>query len=169
MNLKRMISPLDFCKIKAGGPSFYVVTALFLILSGCAVTRSQVRKVALPEDMPAREAFINPLPGARVISNFGPRDGQFHQGIDLKKSDHGGDPVLAAREGVVEAAKKNFGYGRMVAIRHRDGSSTRYVCPVSGFTNYTNSFMDSPATAGRLLRSERMTKPFYFNSNFLLC
>ena len=98
----------------------------FLCLSGCAVTRSQVRKVALPEDMPARVAFVSPLPGARIISNFGPRDNQFHQGIDLKKSEHGGDPVLAARDGVIEVAKRYFGYGRMVVIRHKDGSSTRY-------------------------------------------
>lgn len=106
-----------------------VVLVLFLCLGGCGtVPRRQVRDVPMPlaEDMPARREFVSPLPGARVISNFGKRRHEFHQGIDLVKSRAGGDPVYAARAGVVEAAQRCIGYGRMVLIYHKDGCRTRY-------------------------------------------
>ena len=101
-----------------------------LCLGGCAVVHhQQVRIVPSPEDMPARGEFVSPLPGARVLSDFGPRGArkhEFHEGIDLVKSKRGGDMVYAARTGVVEMAEWHTGYGRMVLLRHADGCSTRY-------------------------------------------
>jgi murein DD-endopeptidase MepM/ murein hydrolase activator NlpD len=101
---------------------------LLLCLSGCAVPIRRSREAPLPPvaDMPAPGTFVPPLPGARVISSFGMRHHEFHQGIDLKKSEAGGEPVLAARAGIVEAAERYFGYGRMVLIGHEDGCRTRY-------------------------------------------
>ncbi|MCX5782427.1 MAG: M23 family metallopeptidase [Elusimicrobia bacterium] len=98
----------------------------FLLFGACAGPQRFVRKAPAPEDMPKHGVFVNPLPGSHVISNFGPRGREFHEGIDLKKSKKGGDFVIAARAGMVKFAKKQSGYGRMVLIRHKDGCYTRY-------------------------------------------
>lgn len=62
----------------------------------------------------------------RVLSGFGWRSGRLHTGIDLRSAPRGGDPVFAARGGVVAAIGTRGGYGRMVLMKHDDGSFTRY-------------------------------------------
>lgn len=71
-------------------------------------------------------SFRSPLPGARVLSSFGKRGRRFHEGIDLKLSRGGGEPVLAAAAGRVVEAGLGRGYGRMVLIKHPNGWYTRY-------------------------------------------
>ena len=70
-----------------------------------------------------------PAPG-RYSSGFGPRvdpmgDGHgFHSGLDIAAPT--GTPVVAAAAGEVTHAGPAGTYGNMIAVRHADGSETRY-------------------------------------------
>ena len=65
-----------------------------------------------------------PLPGAKVISSYGRRDGRQHTGTDLKtKAD---DNILAAFDGEVVFSAKYAGYGNLIRIKHPCGLETYY-------------------------------------------
>jgi len=68
--------------------------------------------------------FTFPLPGARVLSKFGRRNGRMHTGIDLKVNRR--DTVLAAFDGIVRMAGWSRGYGNVIVIRHYNGLETVY-------------------------------------------
>jgi murein DD-endopeptidase MepM/ murein hydrolase activator NlpD len=85
--------------------------------------------VADPTPVPA------PAPGAcggeiaspvngTVTSEFGPRGGRNHDGIDIAAPT--GTPVRAAECGVVSAAGVQGGYGNMVCVRHSSQFETCY-------------------------------------------
>ncbi len=61
---------------------------------------------------------------APVSSDFGPRWGRNHNGIDLAANQ--GDPIYAARSGHVDLAGEVKGYGNTVILRHPDGTRTLY-------------------------------------------
>ncbi len=71
-----------------------------------------------------------PVDGAHVTSGFGMRlhpilgFTRMHQGVDFGAAV--GSPVLAAADGVVEAAQWSGGYGRWLKIRHASGVETGY-------------------------------------------
>ncbi len=76
--------------------------------------------------------FIKPIVG-RVTSNFGPRKGGFHYGIDYGAKR--GTPVVAAASGkvikivnyCVEGKTRCGGrYGNYIVIKHPNGTNTRY-------------------------------------------
>lgn len=77
-----------------------------------------------------RQFLRTPLDGARVTSGFGQRRHpvlgftRMHQGVDFAAPT--GTPVLAASDGVVERIGFAGGYGRLIVLRHPDGSETRY-------------------------------------------
>jgi murein DD-endopeptidase MepM/ murein hydrolase activator NlpD len=77
----------------------------------------------------AAGGLAQPTPG-RVSSGFGPRpdpmgDGHgFHSGLDIAAAT--GTPVVAAAAGQVVAAGPAGSYGNLIAIRHPDGTETRY-------------------------------------------
>jgi murein DD-endopeptidase MepM/ murein hydrolase activator NlpD len=64
-----------------------------------------------------------PVPGA-VVSPFGYRGREFHDGIDLGAD--AGVPVVAAESGCVVRAGWYGGYGKCVDIYHDSGVTTRY-------------------------------------------
>ncbi|MGL5681483.1 MAG: M23 family metallopeptidase [Marinifilaceae bacterium] len=72
----------------------------------------------------AESDYHFPLPGARVISNYGTRRGRQHTGIDIKT--HANDTVRATFSGVVRMAQRNGAYGNVVVIRHYNGLETVY-------------------------------------------
>ncbi len=68
-------------------------------------------------------SFIWPTNGF-LISNYGPRDGRMHTGIDIKVAK--GSEVVAAEDGEVVFAGRFSAYGIAVDIKHKDGYMTRY-------------------------------------------
>ena len=65
-----------------------------------------------------------PLPGGKVISNYGRRDGRMHSGTDIKTKAN--DNILAAFAGEVVFSGRMSGYGNIVRIRHANGLETYY-------------------------------------------
>ena len=65
-----------------------------------------------------------PLPGAKVISPYGKREGRMHSGADLKTKDK--DSIYAAFEGEVVFSDKYYGYGNYIRIKHPNGLETCY-------------------------------------------
>jgi murein DD-endopeptidase MepM/ murein hydrolase activator NlpD len=67
--------------------------------------------------------FVWPVRGA-VTSPFGPRWGSFHPGLDIDGET--GDPIRAARDGVVTGISCGNGYGICSIIDHGNGLTTLY-------------------------------------------
>ena len=66
-----------------------------------------------------------PVEGGHVLSAFGaPRGGRSHTGVDI--GGKAGQPVLAAREGVVVFTGTLRGYGNTVILDHGDGFRSLY-------------------------------------------
>lgn len=70
-----------------------------------------------------RAQFVRPAEG-RLTSSYGPRWGRMHSGIDIGAAY--GAPIRAVSTGVVTEAGYSGGYGRLVVIRHDDGTETYY-------------------------------------------
>lgn len=68
--------------------------------------------------------FAWPLERGRLSSGFGPRNGSFHDGIDIAAPR--GTPVLAAADGQVIFSDVLRGYGNVVIVRHSRGYVTVY-------------------------------------------
>lgn len=71
----------------------------------------------------SRSGFIWPVEGP-ISSKFGPRNGSFHDGIDIAAPL--GTQVLAAAEGKVIFSDVLRGYGNVVIVRHANGYLTVY-------------------------------------------
>ena len=100
------------------------LTSGLILLSACG---AGLRRPPPPEPGARPSApFTSPLDYYTVLSPFGPRNGRFHTGLDMRGRRGGGDPVRAARAGRVIRAEVMHGYGKLVEIRHDDGFSTRY-------------------------------------------
>lgn len=79
----------------------------------------------LPDEMQSgRFRYIMPAKGV-LTSGYGPRWGRMHRGIDIAAPV--GTTVVASAPGVIKFAGWNRGgYGKLVEVRHPDGSITRY-------------------------------------------
>jgi murein DD-endopeptidase MepM/ murein hydrolase activator NlpD len=87
---------------------------------------------------PSTSGYAWPLCGL-VTSEYGMRWGRMHEGIDIDGDT--GDPIMAAKDGVVIFAGWQGGYGRLTLIDHGDGVVTAYAHQssqsVSGGTTVT--------------------------------
>jgi murein DD-endopeptidase MepM/ murein hydrolase activator NlpD len=78
----------------------------------------------IEEITPTSTGYIWPAKGV-LTSGYGWRWGRMHKGIDIANGT--GTQIVAAAAGVVEKAGWNKGgYGKLVDIRHSDGTLTRY-------------------------------------------
>ena len=69
--------------------------------------------------------FRMPTPSRKINSQFGPRWGRQHEGLDIKV--YIGDTIRAAFDGKVRICKYNGGgYGYYIVIRHPNGLETLY-------------------------------------------
>lgn len=70
-------------------------------------------------------AFLyKPTRGWTITSNFGPRWGKNHNGMDI--AGNTGDPVLATFDGVVKQRYYDSGYGNVIFLEHENGIETIY-------------------------------------------
>lgn len=90
---------------------------LLLLLSGCSHRN-------YPTEAGDTGKWYFPLPGAKVISPYGQRDGRRHTGVDLKTKNK--DKIFAAFDGEVVFAGVLSGYGNLVRIKHANGLETYY-------------------------------------------
>ncbi len=120
--------------------SFFTVLINFSVLISTSQVKSQTVDVCLDDTLllSTRDSvspvdslpefanlgkFCSPFRG-KVISHFGPRRKRFHAGTDIKLQL--GDSVRAAFSGVVTRAKKYYGYGLLVVLKHTDSVETYY-------------------------------------------
>lgn len=76
-------------------------------------------------DPAKNQLWAVPLETCPMTSQFGPRWGRLHAGVDLDLET--GDPVYAAFDGLVRvSAYDGGGYGRFIVIRHYNGLETLY-------------------------------------------
>ena len=68
--------------------------------------------------------FRWPIQVGTLSSRFGPRNGTFHDGIDIAAPE--GTPVCAARDGRVVYSDQIPGYGNIVIVEHDDGLASVY-------------------------------------------
>ncbi len=119
---------------------FLFLTTLFL--SACAQTKTLPRTAKVFFDDRAYEdakkwnkemvdlsllrddEWCYPLPGAKVISEYGSRGRQGHSGVDLKTKPN--DPIYAVFDGVVTMSQRFEGYGNCIILRHANGLETLY-------------------------------------------
>lgn len=73
-----------------------------------------------------------PLPGGKVISDYGTRGG--HSGTDIKT--FAKDTIRAVFDGIVRMSKMYGGYGNIIVIRHPGGLETVYS---HNFQNFVRS------------------------------
>lgn len=70
-------------------------------------------------------AFLRmPTRGGYVTSNFGPRWGNTHSGMDIAGKI--GDPVYSALDGKVKECRYDGNYGNKILLQHEDGIETIY-------------------------------------------
>ena len=67
---------------------------------------------------PSQTGLHHPMPGSRVTSEFGPRWGTHHSGIDLAISTNPSAPILASAAGLVTLSEWNNSFGWWVIITH---------------------------------------------------
>ena len=89
-----------------------------ILMTGCS------RKVYPTDSAITSKHWCFPLPGAKVISPYGSRDGRQHTGADLKTKAK--DKIYAAFDGEVVFSGKFSGYGNLIRIKHANGLETYY-------------------------------------------
>lgn len=88
-----------------------------------AALRPPVPSQPLEPHLNGKAPFIWPLEGA-VTSRFGPRNGSFHDGVDIGAPM--GTPVRVAADGRVIYSDVLRGYGNVIIVRHGQGYVTVY-------------------------------------------
>lgn len=105
--------------------NYRIGKVLIAALTFLAVQHSPEAASALPG-----HAFVYPLVGTRVSSNFGLRfhpvkkSTRHHSGIDLAAPF--GSQIRAVRDGVVIFSDSYAAYGNLVVIKHPNGMTTHY-------------------------------------------
>jgi murein DD-endopeptidase MepM/ murein hydrolase activator NlpD len=87
----------------------------------------QVKIAALPDSFVINCSDFYPPTENKVTSEYGPRWGRFHAGIDLRVNV--GDSIRSAFDGKVRITRigqRKKGYGYYVVIRHNNGLETLY-------------------------------------------
>lgn len=88
-------------------------------------------KILLHLDSLSEHQYAFPLPGAKVISDYGGRNRRHHSGVDIKTCAK--DTIRCVFDGVVRLSKPYGGYGNVVVVRHACGLETVYSHNYSNF------------------------------------
>ncbi|GGK08338.1 hypothetical protein GCM10010123_42860 [Pilimelia anulata] len=92
--------------------------------TGTAATAATTGTGAVARPAGISQSWTLPVRGANVSSEFGPRWGTEHEGMDFAAGM--GTPIHAAKAGVVKKASWYGGYGNAVIIDHGNGVQTLY-------------------------------------------
>ncbi|MCL2131549.1 MAG: peptidoglycan DD-metalloendopeptidase family protein [Lentimicrobiaceae bacterium] len=123
--------------------------------------------MSLPLNLSEENAFVFPCANKpKVCSPYGMRGNKMHTGTDIKQNL--GDSILAAWDGVVRMANKNYyAYGGTVVIRHANGLETLYahLSEIAVEPNQAVKAGDLIGKAGRTGRAT--TEHLHFEIRFL--
>lgn len=115
----------------AGRAAAFVLSAAAVGTAGAHLTGARAALSSLgvhhhPADMVGGARAACPVPGARISSGWGPRDGDFHDGVDLAAPLS--TPIHAVVAGTVtfSAVADPGGYGQFINITSQDGSMQQY-------------------------------------------
>jgi len=95
----------------------------------CSVDESLSTCISRHNALPAGTAFYRPLDTGYITSNFGPRWGGFHDGIDQSSSNYGTNVYAVATGRVVYIFKQQSCGGNEIIIHHQiivNGKSINY-------------------------------------------
>ena len=97
--------------------------------NGVIVSEDILEQETLVESVPeivisGTAGFVQPLDEFTLTSEFGPRWGRQHSGLDLALPT--GSPIYAAKGGAVSWSGYKDSYGNLVIIDHGDGMETYY-------------------------------------------
>ena len=96
--------------------------------------------------------FEDPVPGAKLTSNYGYRRGGFHHGVDLAAPR--GTEVRAAKAGRVIFRGRKKGFGRLIIVDHGGGQHT-YYAHLSGYNTRKGRNVKRGQRIGRVGKSGR--------------
>jgi len=82
-----------------------------------------VPRSTAPTPDQAVDALVAPTSGT-INSGFGPRNGSFHDGVDIGAPE--GTPIVAVEQGEVVYSDQLRGYGNIVIVRHAGGIVSVY-------------------------------------------
>jgi murein DD-endopeptidase MepM/ murein hydrolase activator NlpD len=88
-----------------------------------SLAKVDIKKDKIANDNKISLKFIKPVQG-KIISEFGPRNGRMHKGIDIQAPE--GESIKAAEDGVVIFSGFLKGYGNVVIIKHEGDFFTVY-------------------------------------------
>jgi lipoprotein NlpD len=114
----------DPAKIEVGQKIFIPGATRRLPVEIIAPLSASERQPEAYEVPAGNQRFLWPMRVGTLTSRFGPRNGSFHDGIDISAPE--GTPVYAARDGHVIYSDQIPGYGNIVIVEHADGLSTVY-------------------------------------------
>lgn len=115
--------------VQRGEDGFLIETKKIVKENGNPVSEQVIDEKVIAEAIP--EIVISgtyelspPLAQMRITSEFGPRWGRLHNGVDLGMT--AGTPIYAAKAGTVTYAGYSGGFGNLVKIDHGGGMETYY-------------------------------------------
>jgi len=88
-----------------------------------SLAKVDIKRDKIANDNKINLKFIKPVQG-KIISEFGPRNGRMHKGIDIQAPE--GESIKAAEDGVVIFSGFLKGYGNVVIIKHEGDFFTVY-------------------------------------------
>jgi len=120
----RKVKPVDSTYFKRRG-SDEMVKFDFNLEDDWQNNKVHNRQAQIPERMVIDLSdFTMPTTSTVVTSNYGPRWGRRHEGLDIKV--YTGDTIRAAFSGKVRIVKWDSGYGKYIVIKHPNGLETVY-------------------------------------------
>ena len=84
---------------------------------------TQIIKLGTKQEI-ATGTFIRPVTGGEISSEYGLRDDDMHQGIDIALDFS--SPIFASDSGIVKTSEFINGYGNTVILDHKNGFCTLY-------------------------------------------
>ncbi|MCE1245994.1 MAG: peptidoglycan DD-metalloendopeptidase family protein [Firmicutes bacterium] len=122
MNMNQMGFPMNTFPMTGAGRNFMGVPGG---LSGMGYPQLPNAGTINGAVQPYSGTTSKPLDHYKVTSEFGPRWGTTHKGIDLAAPT--GTPIKSAADGVITKMSNDpDGYGNWVEVKHPDGTTTRY-------------------------------------------